>query len=109
MPSGTETLMPSFCAPLGLEPNAAMTRPRTGQRKVGIADVTSALVACFGGSGSCLAGVTIAALGADEGATEATFGAAAGLACATAAGGLAAACGERTPGMTIRSPTLTIV
>src|SRR5882757_8165254 len=109
VPSGTETLMPSFCCPLGFGPNAVMTRPFTGQRKLGIAAVTSALA--FGGSGSCAAGVTIAALGAAAGAAgfEATFGADVG-AWVSGAGtdGLAAACGA-TPGMTIRSPTFTIV
>src|SRR5256885_9477443 len=102
VPSGTETLMPSFCCPDGFGPNAVMTRPFTGQRKLGIAAVTSALA--FGGSGSCAAGVTIAALGAAG--LEATFGA---NVCAwVGAGGLAAACGP-TPGMTIRSPIFTIV
>src|SRR6185295_20309182 len=99
-------------------PNAVMTRPFTGQRNFGSPAVTSALA--FGGSGSCLAGVTIAALGVAAGAAGAvaTLGAgavatlvsAAGFGCcATVAAGLSAACGPRTPGMTIRSPTFTIV
>src|SRR6185436_16901027 len=89
-----------------------MTRPFTGQRKLGIAAVVSTLA--FGGSGSCAAGVMTAAVGAATGAagTEATFGAFACFgACATAAGvaaGFAEACAP-TPGMTIRSPTFTIV
>src|SRR5260221_12228411 len=97
--------MPSFCCPEGLGPNAVMTRPFTGQRKLGIAAVTSALA--FGGSGSCAAGVTIAALGAAG--ADATFGADVGAWVSGAgADGLTAACGA-TPGMTIRSPTFTIV
>src|SRR5260221_5556230 len=98
--------MPSFCCPDGFGPNAVMTRPFTGQRKLGIAAVTSALA--FGGSGSCAAGVTIAALGAAG--TDATFAADGDFdawASACGADGLAAACGA-TPGMTIRSPTFTI-
>src|SRR3954470_13463566 len=104
--------MPSFCCPEGFGPNAVMTRPLTGQRKLGIAAVTSALA--FGGSGSCAAGVIAAAVGAATGAagTEATFGAngdfGAWASAAGAAEGLTAACGP-TPGMTIRSPTFTIV
>src|SRR4051812_37018504 len=99
--------MPSFCCPEGFGPNAVMTRPLTGQRKLGIAAVTSALA--FGGSGSCAAGVITAALGAAAGAagTEATLEVDVGT-WATGAGGLSAACGP-TPGMTIRSPTFTIV
>ena len=81
-----------------------MTRPFTGQRKLGIAAVTSALA--FGGSGSCAAGVTIAALGAAG--TEATFDADRDFGAWVSAGGFTAACGA-TPGMTIRSPTFTIV
>src|SRR5476649_1626304 len=101
--------MPSFCCPEGLGPNAVMTRPLTGQRKLGIAAVTSALA--FDGSGSCAAGVTIAALGTAAGVagTDATFGADGGFdawASAVVADGLTAACGA-TPGMTIRSPTFT--
>ena len=89
-----------------------MTRPFTGQRNFGIAAVTSVLV--FGGSGSCAAGVTIAAVGVGAGAagTEATFGARRGLRLRLQPrpGGLAAAaCGARTPGMTMRSPIFTIV
>src|SRR5215217_7049300 len=103
--------MPSFCCPDGFGPNAVITRPFTGQRKLGIAAVTSALA--FGGSGSRAAGVTIAALGAAAGTagTDATFGAEGDFgAWVSGAGtdGLAVACGAM-PGITIRSPTFTIV
>src|SRR5262245_3230761 len=94
-------LMPSFCWPLGLGPNAWMTRPFTGQRNDGVAAVTSCLT--LGGSGFCTAGVTtFTAVGGDAG-TAATGAAAtlcgagaaaAGFGCAwasTGAAGLGAA------------------
>ena len=67
--------MPSFCWPFGFGPKPAMTRPRTGQRKLGIArgDVGLGLRAA---RAPAPAGVTTCAL-AVAGAlgTEATFGA----------------------------------
>src|SRR3977135_4453264 len=41
--SGTATSMPSFCWPFGLGPNPAMIRPRTGQRKPGVASAFTAV------------------------------------------------------------------
>ena len=56
VPSGTATLMPSFCWPVGRGPKAVMTRPRTGQRKLGSAavEVTSVF---FSATGLSAAGV----------------------------------------------------
>src|ERR1700742_1640277 len=100
-----------------------MTRPFTGHRKCGMAAVMSVLT--FAGSGSCVAGVTTAAVGAagagligsahGDGTWAAELSAAvlvaAGFASAVfgAATGATDACGPTTPGMTMWSPTFTIV
>src|SRR5579872_1091669 len=95
--SGTATSIPSFCWPFGLGPNPAMIRPRTGQRKPGVASaVALAVVSVLGASA---AGVTMLALCA--GAALATT-----LLAAGAASG--AALLMRAPGMTMRSPMLTL-
>src|SRR5580692_4218434 len=100
--SGTATSIPSFCWPFGLGPNPAMIRPRTGQRKPGVASaVALAVVSVLGVSA---AGVTMLALCAGAlcaGAALATTLLAAG----SAAG---AALLMRAPGMTMRSPMLTL-
>src|SRR5665213_3509091 len=65
--------MPSFCAPLGLGPNAVMTRPFTGQRNFGSAiNVSPGAITC-----TCwallVAGAAIAGAG-PCGVVEATRG-----------------------------------
>src|SRR5262245_14959049 len=101
-------LMPSFCWPLGNGPWPEITRPLAGQRNLGSAPVASADLESFGES---VTGVNTLALGAvsvsDCGVTSG-----AALACASAGdlgwapSGLA--CEVRTPGMTRRSPTLSL-
>src|SRR3984893_18491419 len=101
--SGTATSMPSFCWPFGLGPNPAMIRPRTGQRKPGVASaVAFAAVSVLGVSA---VGVTMLALCA--GALPATALLPVGLdgAAACSTSGLALLM-RAAPGMTRRSPML---
>jgi len=72
VPSGTATLMPSFCVPVVFGPKALMTRPRTGQRKVGwVAAVVTGFVS---GTGLSAAGVMLRAVGVPAvGGVAATF------------------------------------
>ena len=111
--------MPSFCCPFGLGPKPAMTRPFTGQRKLGVPSldlattgvgvsslgVTTAAcceVSGFGGDGVALAGVALgaAALAAD--------GAASGCAALGAALAVPLAAIALPPGMTMRSPIFSV-
>ena len=102
--------MPSFCWPLGLAPKPAMTRPRTGQRNVGIAAVTSRL-GLFRRRIVRRRRTMVRAVLAGRSGGHLLLSRGAGFCCwATGAGGVAAAaCGARTPGMTMRSPTFTMV
>src|SRR5437764_12179733 len=105
-------LIPSFCRPPVAGPNPAITRPLAGQRNFGSAPVASAT---FPGSlpePASTTGANTLALGAvsDSGAGSCNG---AGLTCATADGALAPpaparAADVRTPGMTRRSPTLSL-
>src|SRR5579872_4455005 len=99
--------MPSFCKPFGFGPKLAMTRPRTGQRNDGRLPAGSAAFAAVGG-GSGAACVAIRALWGDS-ADAIELSPRIGPATGTDAG--AADCwadATAAPGITIRSPTLTI-
>src|SRR5216683_72359 len=95
-------LMPSFCWPLGLGPKPVITRPLAGQRNLGRAP-SAAFTASFG-PGASATGVTMLAVCTGSGS------AAAGFACATgvALTALDLAAVTRTPGITRRSPTLSL-
>src|SRR5580704_17831059 len=103
--SGTATSMPSFCWPFGLGPNPAMIRPRTGQRKPGVA--YTAAFAAVSVPGASAAGITKLALcvGALLGTTLVLLGFDAAADWSTS--GLALL--MRAPGMTIRSPMLILL
>src|SRR5262249_62130399 len=91
----------SFCWPSVLAPTAVMTRPRTGQRNDGAPPIGSATAVS-----GCAAGSGVAMRAVCGGSTEASLGCGAG----GVAGVLKAlAVCAATPGITIRSPTLTIV
>src|SRR5262245_55330602 len=102
--------MPSFCCPLDNGPWPAITRPLAGQRNFGNEPAASAdLAPSFGVSATGVNTLALAAVSVSDGA--ATTGA--DLACANA--GAALGCGPsglpcevRTPGMTSRSPTLSL-
>src|SRR6202035_4288318 len=103
--SGTATSMPSFCWPFGLGPNAAMIRPRTGQRKPGVASTAAfAAVLVLGVS---TVGVTMLALSAGAVAATTLLPGSLSGAAACSPSGLAAP--TRAPGMTIRSPMLILL
>src|SRR3984893_11845559 len=102
--SGTATSMPSFCWPLGLGPNPAMIRPRTGQRNPGVA--SAAGLGAASTTGVSL-GVTMLALcvgAAEATATLLVTGLMGAAACSSS--GLALV--TRVPGMTMRSPILSL-
>src|SRR5262245_55656629 len=109
--------MPSFCCPFGLGPKPAMTRPLTGQRKLGVPSdlaTTGVGVSSLGvttaaccedsglGAGVALAGV---ALGA---AALAFDGAASGWAALGAVLGALLPAVALPPGMTMRSPIFSV-
>src|SRR5215510_2624915 len=111
--------MPSFCCPFGLGPKPAMTRPFTGQRKLGV----PSLALGAAGAGVSSLGVTTAACcdGSAFGAGVALAGVALGPALAVdgvdsgwaalgallAAGALLLAV-ALPPGMTMRSPIFSV-
>src|SRR5262245_27490536 len=111
--------MPSFCCPFGLGPKPAMTRPFTGQRKLGVPSLdlatTGVGVSSLGvttaaccepstlGAGVALAGVALGAALAVDGAANGC----AALGAALPAGGLLAAV-ALPPGMTMRSPIFSV-
>src|SRR5262245_36469190 len=107
--------MPSLAAPFTLAPYPAMTRPRTGQRKLGTEPVSSAVAEAARGSGLSVAGVASRAVaGGWPDAAEAAglvWGGGAGANCAAGAGAgawLASLMSAwRTPGVVRRWPART--
>src|SRR5262245_5274044 len=114
--------MPSFCCPFGLGPKPAMTRPLTGQRKlgvpsdlattgVGISSLGVTTAACCEdsglGAGVALAGVAlgVAALAFDGAASG---WAVLGTVLDAELGALLPAVALLPPGMTMRSPIFSV-
>ena len=101
--------MPSFCKPFGFGPKVAMTRPRTGQRKVPAASPPFALSSASGAIGAASRALWGESTVATEPTEPSPRGAGGAAGVAGAAGGAAAADVEPTPGIVTRSPTFSIV
>src|SRR5262245_40663269 len=111
--------MPSLVAPLVLAPKLVMTRPRTGQRKVGTAPVLWAAAGAAASGGVSVAGLARRAVAVAGGAGRLLgAGAASGLAACCLPCCLAGCAGEAvwvliwawcTPGTVRRCPTRTTV
>jgi hypothetical protein len=96
--------MPSFCKPFGFGPNAAMTRPRTGQRKLGMSLAASAV---FTGLSAAVGALVASRALCGESSVAMLVPVISGTG-ASARGAADTGCAA-TSGMVMRSPTLTLV